>query len=92
MGDQELLDFHKRHMILMAQFEIYTPKHHLMFHLCIRAREHGNPWLYHTFLDESLNKQLKAVCRNVHQMTFESTVLSKMVETLRRLDRKRVRG
>ena len=86
---QELLDLWKRHMSLMTEFDIFTPKHHLMFHMILRASVLGNPWMYNTFLDESLNKQLKAVCRLCHQVTFESIAILKITEVLKRQAAKR---
>ena len=77
-----MLDMWKRHIILMREHESFTPKHHLMFHCCLRSIWLGNPWTYHTFLDESLNKQLKAVCRLCHQSTFESTAMIKLNKVL----------
>ena len=66
-------------MSLMAPYDIFIPKHHLMFHLVLRSGEMGNPWFYHTFLDEAMNKTLKAVSRNCHQLTFESSAIIKFM-------------
>jgi hypothetical protein len=81
---KELLDKWKRHLSLIRDLGVFTPKHHLMLHMILRAPFFGNPWSHHTFLDESLNKQLKAVCRLCHQLTFDSTVLIKMCHTMLR--------
>ena len=92
--NQELLNTWKKHMAIMQPFgeEYFTPKHHLMFHLILRTSYHGNPWDYHTFWDESLNKELKQVCRLCHQANFESVGLIKMSETLIRMQKKRPRS
>ena len=60
-----------------------------MFDLVMRSVVHGNPWLDATFLDESLNKELKQCCRFSHQATFEYTVILKITEVLKRLAEKR---
>ncbi len=77
---QELCDTWLRHMTLIRQIDVtlYTPKHHLMIHVLHRADLQGNPWFYHTFLDESMNKELKKVLRLCHQSTFETTGLYKV--------------
>ena len=82
---QQMLDFWKQHQAIMEAHDVFAPKHHLMFHLILRAVVHGNPWLDATFLDESLNKELKQCCRYAHQARFESTVLLKITEVLRRV-------
>lgn len=56
---------------------LYTPKHHLMVHLTHRAAKHGNPRFYSTFLDESFNGQMAAVCRSAHRAKFQERVLIK---------------
>ena len=38
----------------------------------------GNPQAYATWLDEALNKTLKAACRQQSQATFERAVLLRM--------------
>lgn len=67
------------------------PKHHLMFHIACRSVGSWGPWLGATFLDESLNKTLKKVLRNVHQATFESSAFCKMRAVLETWARKRKR-
>ena len=86
---QQMLDLWKQHMAIMRDQDAYQPKHHLMYHMILRAVEHGNPWLDATFLDESLNKELKQCCRHAHQSTFESSVILKIGEVLKRMSRKR---
>ncbi len=76
-------------MVLMEGFDIYIAKHHMAQHLLDRMSRPGNPVLYQNFLDESLNKDLKAVCGNISQLNFEETLLFKMDEKLKRISRKR---
>jgi hypothetical protein len=73
---------------LMAPFEVYTPKVHIMWHLLKNQLHHGNPVFYSNWVDEALNKTLKSACRMVSQSTFESSVLLKM-RTLLERSRKR---
>ena len=85
----ELLSLWKQNISIISDLGIYTPKHHLVFHMIIRSDLHGNPWLDATFIDESLNKELKQCCRLSHQVTFEWSVLVKVEEVLKRLFLKR---
>ena len=71
-----------RFIELTKSFDFETPKTHLMVHLNDRAKLHGNPWLYTTFLDESLNRELKKVLRLCHQRNFETMGLLKIVTVL----------
>ena len=76
---QEMLEAYLRHLALARRLGYHLlPKHHLMFHLLARAAVQGNPRLYGTWLDESLNHELKLCLRNVHQCAFESLGLAKM--------------
>ena len=75
---QKLLDNWKRFMRFSEDLSISTPKTHLMIHLLLRIEGMGNPYLYHTFRDEGLNRLLKSVLRNSPQSTFEFTGLAKM--------------
>ena len=69
-------------MALMAPEDAFRPKHHLMWHLLERLPIHGAPKLYACWKDESLNKLLKACCRQTSQLTFEASVLSRMNQLL----------
>ena len=62
----------------------FSPKHHMMFHLLLRCARQGKPALYYNFMDESLNKDLKKILRNVHQVAFERLGLLKAREYLKR--------
>ena len=63
--------------MLAKALGLALPEDHLMVHPTHRAVALGNPWRYTTFLDESLNKELKRVLRLCHQATFESTAFVK---------------
>ncbi len=89
---QRLLDQWKRFVRLTADYDLNIPKTHLVFHLILRMGYQGNPWFYHTFVDESLNKTLKKVLRWCQQSTFEAMCLAKASELLRRMGAKRQRG
>ena len=90
--DQEMLDQFKMHVAIFRKLggsEI--PKHHLMLHMLIMIKWHGNPLAYSTWLDESLNKDLKKTLRNCHQHCFEPTAFAKMNDVLeRRVKRQRL--
>ena len=72
-----------QHVGLMVPFEVYIPKHHVIFHLLHRSNYFGNPSYYATWHDESLNQLLKASCKNASVVCWEATVLLKMSELLR---------
>lgn len=84
------MDQWKKHMRLINELVDHVPKHHLMSHIVARSASLGNPWFHTTFLDESLNKELKRSLRFAHQLNFESTAFAKLGATLER--RKRGRG
>ena len=67
-----------RHMALMEEDEQYVPKHHVVLHMLRNSELLGNPTFYSTWLDETLNKTLKAACRETSQATFEASVLYRM--------------
>ena len=62
-----------------------TPKTHMVLHMIARAHCQGNPMDYSTFYDESLNKELKKILRNVHQLRFDDIGLVKMAAHLVRI-------
>lgn len=74
----EALAAYVKHVALMAPFDVYTPKHHIVFHLLFDSEFYGNPKLYACWHDESLNKTLKGCCRNVAQCCFDESVLLSM--------------
>ena len=73
-----------RHLRLTTGIEeIEIPKRHLVAHLLFRIRLQGNPRRYAVWVDESLNKTLKAACRTVSQTNFESSLILRMRELIR---------
>ena len=72
-----------RFLSLTSGHELPLPKRHVGLHLLKEIQWFGNPVLYMTWLDESLNKDLKGSCRMVSQATFEKTVLTNFNELLK---------
>ena len=72
---EQLFALYRRHMEEIRSFGIYSPKHHLVWHLLFNSIYQGNPNVYSNWLDEALNKTLKACCRLTSQLTFEVSVL-----------------
>ena len=68
------------------------PKKHLSAHLVHNVAFLGNPRYYANWIDEALNKLLKACCRGVSQATFESSVLSAMQLALMAKDKEKRRS
>ena len=79
---QRVLDHYKIHVQLMRSYDCFAPKHHIMIHPLLDSPIKGNPRIYQEFLDESLNKTLRATCRHAHQMCFDQSVLLRMHELL----------
>ena len=74
----KLCDCVRQHMAALRELEFAViPKHHLWVHLTVGVRKLGNPRFYWTFLDESLNGNIKKIARRCHQATFERRVLGK---------------
>ena len=63
---------------------LQLPKRHLIVHLIQDIVKFGNPRLYACWLDESLNRDLKLSCRTVSQSTFETFLLLRMRERMKR--------
>ena len=80
---KKAMELDVRHVALMAPYDAYIPKHHIFFHLLARTEYQGNPLVYATWLDESLNKVLKQCCKNAGASTFYETTLLKLRELLR---------
>ena len=82
---QEMLDMWKRFQALTEDIDcLHTPKRHALTHMILKTPRQGNPRGYANWLDESLNKVLKAACREISQSTFEPFILMTMPELLRR--------
>ena len=71
-----------KHLSAIDGLVPYLPKHYLWLHLSSEAEHKGNPQFYDTFVDETLNKTLKAACKGAHQCTFEPTVMVRMRKLL----------
>lgn len=69
-----------RHVQLMRAVPDFSPipKVHMAYHLVRRMLYLGSPRVYATWEDEATNKVLKASCGGASQLTFETTVLSRM--------------
>jgi len=80
---QESMRLYVEHVALMAHFSIYIPKHHIVFHLIRNVERQGNPLVYSTWLDESLNKMLKSACKHQAASTFYPSVLLRMRDMLK---------
>jgi hypothetical protein len=78
----QVMNHYKIYARLMRPFEIFTPKHHIMIHPIFDQLIKGNPWHYSEWIDESLNKTLRATCRHASQQCFEQTVLLRMLQLL----------
>ncbi len=86
---KECLEAYSKHVALMEEDDCYVPKHHILFHLIANMAYQGNPKLYATWIDEPLDKTLKACCRRVSQATFVRQVLFHMRDVLRKGSLKR---
>ena len=74
---QRLVDAAKQAFILRSYAHIpSTPKWHLMLHIVARARHHGNPTSYATFLDEGANGTVADMARNCHRSTWHISLLA----------------
>ena len=69
-------------MALMLPYEVYIPKHHLVYHMLEKIRFQGNPEVYSNWMDETLNKMTKKICKNLSQQAFELGLLLRMREVL----------
>ncbi|CAE7212809.1 unnamed protein product [Symbiodinium sp. CCMP2592] len=54
------------------------PKSHMMYHMLQRAVRKGNPRMYSTYIDESLNGHIARICRSVHRRTWAYSVYEKL--------------
>ena len=76
---EEALEVAVRHCTLMQHCDVdLLPKHHLWIHMCLQMPLCGNPRQYATFLDESLNSVLAAICQSSHRLTWEKSVFERI--------------
>ncbi len=80
---KETFEIYNTFVALMAPFECYTPKFHVVWHCLYNQKRQGNPTVYSNWMDETLNKSLKGTCRFVSQATFEASVLLRMALILK---------
>lgn len=78
-------NLYKRFLTLTKSMGMNIPKRHLFMHLLRGIPANGNPKRHACWQDESLNKMLKATCRNTSQTTFDEVVLLFMQRQLNRL-------
>ena len=91
---QKSYDYLTKFLQLTHRFEhMHTPKRHLCTHLLSNLAQHGNPRMYSTWMDESLNKQIKKCCRELSQTTFDIVLLASVKELFKKCDNvhKRIR-
>ena len=82
---QESFDCYNEFLAKTRDFDdLDLPKKHMLLHMLERLTDVGNPTFYSNWLNESLNKLLKACCRQVSQHTFESGILIRMRALLRK--------
>lgn len=77
------MDLYCEHMAILTPDEVFTPKHHIIFHLIFKMAYQGSPSLYSCWEDEAMNKILKMACRTTSQIQFEHAVLFRMKELLK---------
>ena len=74
---QEMHECAVRHLVRSQRAAIsFVPKHHMFAHLSVRSYEHGNPKLYSTFKDESLNLVLRTAAAFAHRAHQVAITLS----------------
>ena len=94
MQIQAAWDHYKQYMALTDDIDDpddmdqRLPKRHLVLHMLERLHDFGNPRFYANWMDETLNKTLKATCRAVSQITFEPALYVRMRELLKRIHAK----
>ena len=81
---EECFKLFNAHVALVQPFDICLPKHNLFWHLLYNSELQGNPECYSNWMDETLNKLLKCVCKHATHgnHVFESSVLLRMQELL----------
>ena len=68
------------------------PKCHQMTHILFSSCRHGNPKFCACWLDEALNKELKATLRLCHAACVERMGFNKFAHVLRNFEGKRLRA
>ena len=77
-GAEELTRLCNMHIELAKQARVdVRPKHHLWRHMTARVPALGNPRMYATFHDESINRMLAEMAFACHRMTFERRLFAR---------------
>ncbi|CAE7032303.1 unnamed protein product [Symbiodinium sp. CCMP2592] len=74
-----LFDHYNRFICLCERAGVaLLPKCHMMYHMIQRAVQKGNPRMYSTYIDESLNGLIAQICRSVHRRGWALEVYRKL--------------
>ena len=72
---QMLLQLYLRFLTLYLKAGgVWRPKCHLLVHMIQRAADRGNPRLYSTYRDESLNGTIAKIARSAHRRTWSNVI------------------
>ena len=72
---EQLLQHYLRFLTLYLKAGgVWRPKCHLLLHLILRALVQGNPRLYSTYRDESLNGVIAKIARSAHRSTWGNVI------------------
>ena len=75
MQCQHLMQHYLRFLTLYLKAGgVWRPKCHLLLHLIQRAMVQGNPRLYSTYRDESLNGVIAKIARSAHRLTWGNVI------------------
>jgi len=76
---QELLKLFLTHVVELERAHVpYIPKHHMMAHLTLQVPFTGNPKVWATFLDESLNAIVSGVAGHTHPARWEVRIYERL--------------
>lgn len=81
---QEAFDHWNSFLRYTSDLGMEVPKRHLCAHLLADSAFFGNPRVHANWTDESLNRELKQSLRAVSQASFESFILLRFREVLKR--------
>ena len=72
---QGLFRYYVRFLVLyMRAGGVYRPKCHQLLHMIQRAQFKGNPRLYSTYRDESLNGTVAQIARSAHRRSWANII------------------
>ena len=76
---QTLLDLTILHISALKRAGVsLIPKHHLWVHMSICIPRFGNPRMYSTFLDESLNAVIAKIAMVTHRANWERQICRRL--------------